>query len=120
EYQLIDDFRHEAVKDGKSPETSTGSLYLLYAPEGKVLNQPGEWNHVRIVSQGKKAEHWLNGKKVVTYERGSEEFRELVSQTKFDEYQNYGEAPSGHILLQDHYDKAYFKNIKIRRFKEKE
>lgn len=115
EYQLIDDFKHEAVKDGKSPETSTGSLYLLYAPEGKMLNQPGEWNHVKIVSQGKTVEHWLNGKRIVTYERGSKEFRDLVNQTKFSEYQHYGEAPFGHILLQDHYDKAYFKNIKIRR-----
>ena len=120
EYQLIDDFKHEAVKDGKSPETSTGSLYLLYAPEGKVLNQPGEWNRVKIVSRGKTVEHWLNGKMIVTYERGSEEFRELVSQTKFKEEKNYGEAPSGHILLQDHHDKAYFKNIKIRRLKENE
>jgi hypothetical protein len=93
-------------------------LYLLYAPKGKVLNKPGEWNQVRIVAKGKTVEHWLNGKKVLTYERGSEEFRKLVSETKFKDYQTpYGEANSGYILLQDHKDQAYFKNIKIRRLK---
>lgn len=114
EFQLIDDFKHESVKDGKSPETSTGSLYLLYAPKNKVLNQ-GEWNRVKIVAKDKNVEHWINGKMVLSYERGSEEFRKLVSQTKFKEYKNYGEATSGYILLQDHHDKAYFRNIKVRR-----
>ncbi|PRD48112.1 sialate O-acetylesterase [Sphingobacterium haloxyli] len=115
EFQLIDDFKHETVKDGKSPETSTGSLYLLYAPNNKTLNEPGEWNEARIIANGKNVEHWINGKKVLVYERGSEEFRRLVDQTKFKEYENYGEASAGYILLQDHHDKAYFRRIKIRR-----
>src|SRR5690606_17887904 len=118
EFQLIDDFKHETVKDNKSPETSTGSLYLLYAPKDKVLNKPGEWNQAKIISKGKNVEHWINGKKVLSYERGSEEFRKLVANTKFKEYQTpYGEAEFGYILLQDHKDKAYFRNMKIRRLK---
>lgn len=116
EFQLIDDFKHETVVDNKSPETSTGSLYLLYAPQNKKLNASGEWNQAKIVAQGTKVEHWINGEKVLSYERGSKEFRDLVSKTKFREYITpYGEAESGHILLQDHWDKAYFRNIKIRR-----
>lgn len=118
EFQLIDDYKHESVKDNKSPETSTGSLYLLYAPKGKVLNKPGEWNQAKIVSKGKNVEHWINGKQVLSYERGSEEFRKLVANTKFKEYQTpYGEAIWGYLLLQDHKDKAYFRNIKIKRLK---
>lgn len=118
EFQLIDDYKHETVKDNKSPETSTGSLYLLYAPEGKELNGPGEWNQVKIVAKGKNVAHWINGKKIVSYERGSAAFRELVANTKFNEYQTpYGEAAFGYILLQDHNDKAYFRNIKIKRLK---
>src|SRR5690606_27618700 len=107
EFQLIDDYKHESVKNNKSPETSTGSLYLLYAPEGKELNGPGEWNHVKIVAKGKHVTHWLNGKKIVSYERGSAEFKRLVANTKFNQYQTpYGEAAAGHILLQDHNDRA--------------
>ena len=115
EYQLIDDFRHESVKNGKSPKTSTASLYLLYRPKRKILKD-GAWNEARIVAKGKHVEHWLNGKKMLEYERGSPEFRKRVSGTKFNEYRTpYGEAAFGHILLQDHQDGAYFKNIKIRR-----
>lgn len=116
EFQLIDDFKHESVKDNKSPETSTGSLYLLYAPQNKTLNKPGEWNQIRIIAKGKHVEHWLNGKKIVSYERGSEEFRNLVAKTKFKEYQTpYGEAEWGYFLIQDHNRQAWFRNIKIRR-----
>lgn len=116
EFQLIDDYKHESVKNGKSPETSTGSLYLLYAPKGKSLNKPGEWNRVKIISRGKTVEHWLNGKMILRYERGSDDFRKHVANTKFNEYKEpYGEAEAGHILLQDHHDGARFKNIRIRR-----
>lgn len=118
EYQIIDDFKHESVKDGISPETSTASLYLLYEPEGKVLHQIGEWNHVKIVARGMHVEHWLNGTKVLEYERGSPDFRARVADTKFNEYSTpYGESEYGHILLQDHNDEAHFRNIKIRRLR---
>ncbi len=116
EYQLIDDYKNETVSNNKSPKTSTGSLYLLYAPNNKVLNKPGEWNEAKIVAKGKNVEHWINGKRVLSYERGSDEFRKLVADTKFKEYKaGYAEADMGYILLQSHNDKAYFKNIKIRR-----
>src|SRR5690606_12923621 len=65
EFQLIDDYKHETVIDNKSPETSTASLYLLYAPQGKKLNGAGAWNQVKIVAKGKQVEHWINGTKVV-------------------------------------------------------
>ncbi len=118
EYQLIDDFKHESVIDNKCPETSTGSLYLLFAPEHKVLHKSGQWNHAKIVAKGVHVEHWLNGQRILRYDRGSAIFRQRVRETKFNEYQGgYGEAEYGHILIQDHGDRASFRDIRIKRLR---
>ena len=115
EYQIIDDYSNEHVKDDPHGVSSTGALYLFYAPENKTLNPPGEWNSGKIVSYNGKVEHWLNDLKVVSYERGSNDFAERKSTTKFKNDIGYGIKPTGHIMLTDHNDKVYFKNIKIRK-----
>ncbi|GEM_PF-922198 len=118
EYQLIDDINHPSVQGGKSPKTTTGALYLMYAPQKNVFLPSGQWNTGRIIAFGNHVEHWLNGVKVLAYERGSEDFRQRVADTKFKEYETpYGEAAEGHILLQYHNDKAFFRKIKIRKGK---
>ena len=81
----------------------------------KKLNRHGEWNTGRIVSKSGLVEHWLNGIKVVEYQRGGKYFLEKKSETKFKDVESYGELKSGHILITDHNDKVYFKDIKIRR-----
>lgn len=116
EYQIIDDYKHPALHGEKGKYISTAALYLLYVPENKNLLPAGKWNEARIVAKESKVEHWLNGVKVLSYERGTEDFRQRVSTTKFANQKDYGELESGHILLTDHQDKVYFKNIKIRRF----
>jgi hypothetical protein len=118
EYQIIDDYNHPFVKDNQHPEGATAALYLIYAPENKKLFPVGEWNSGRIVAKGRHIEHWLNGVKVVSCERGSKDFRDRISATKFNSYDHYGELPAGHIMLTDHDgDKVYFRNIKIKRLK---
>jgi hypothetical protein len=115
EYQIIDDFKHPEIMKDPDGLSSTASAYLLYAPENKELKPAGEWNTGKIVAKGKKVEHWLNGVKVVSYERGSEDFHQRKSETKFKNDRNYGEFKEGHILLTDHNDRVYFRNIKVRR-----
>ncbi|MEO6960652.1 MAG: DUF1080 domain-containing protein [Puia sp.] len=115
EYQIIDDFNYPEVKDHRHEVGATAACYLLYPPENKILYPAGKWNHVKIIARGKHVEHWLNGIKVLSYERGSADFLKRKATTKFADLVNYGELPEGHILLTDHDDTVYFKNIRIRR-----
>jgi hypothetical protein len=115
EYQIIDDLNYPEVKTDPHGTSSTASAYLLYAPKGKKLLPPGQWNKARVISKGKHAEHWLNGVKVTSYERGTEDFESKVAACKFKDYPGYGASDTGHIMLTDHGDQVYFKNIRIRR-----
>ena len=115
EYQIIDDKNYPEVKSDPDGVSSTGSVYLLYAPKGKKLLPAGQWNKVRIVVKGTHTEHWLNGIKVTEYERGSEDFTKKVATTKFKDYPEYAKASQGHIMLTDHGDQVYFKNMRVRK-----
>ncbi len=115
EYQIIDDFNYPDVKKDPNGLISTASAYLLYAPVNKKLYPAGQWNTGMIRVKGNKVEHWLNGIKVVEYRRGSKDFHKRKANTKFKDDLNYGEVKSGHILLTDHSDKVFFRNIKIKR-----
>lgn len=116
EYQIIDDYNHEAIKGRLDDPSSTAALYLVYSPKNKKLKPAGEWNQGKIVAKGNQIEHWLNGVKVISAERGSKDYRDRISLTKFNHYQNYGEERSGHIMITDHDgDKVFYRNIKIMR-----
>ncbi|MDA1273549.1 MAG: DUF1080 domain-containing protein [Verrucomicrobia bacterium] len=112
EFQIMDDAAMEQ-KDGWQL-SSTGSLYLLYAPKNKHLKPPGEWNHIRIVVNGMHVEHWLNGGKLLEYELGSDELLARVETTKFRKVPGFGRKGPGHIVLQHHDHPAAFRNVKIR------
>lgn len=116
EYQILDDAKHLDAKLGNHEGSRTvASLYdLIQADTNKHVNPIGEWNHARIVSKDNHVEHWLNGKKVLEYERKSDAYRKLVSESKYIDWEDFGEAETGHILLQDHGDRVSFKNIKIK------
>lgn len=120
EYQLLDQGHPDAAR-GRDGNRRIAALYdVMPSAADKVVKPTGEWNTARIVSKGQHVEHWLNGVKVLAYERGSEQFREKVSASKFKAIEKkeggrWGEAPTGRIKLQDHTDSTVsFRNIKIR------
>lgn len=115
EYQILDDAVHPDAKKGRDGDRTEASLYdLIAAAKDKPVKPVGEWNTARIVVRGAHGEHWLNGVKVLEYERLSPHFRQLVAESKFHAWPNFGELPDGYILLQDHGFPVSFRNIKIR------
>lgn len=123
EYQILDDQNHPDAKLGKNGNRTLGSLYdlipanaLRWAPNEstpKRTNGYG-WNRAKIVSRNGHVEHYLNGIKIVEYERGTPEWRKLVAGSKYKNWPDFGELEKGNILLQDHGDEVSFKNIKIK------
>jgi hypothetical protein len=99
---------------GVKGNRTVGSLYdLIPAIASKKFNIK-EFNTGMIVVKDNRVEHWLNGVKVVEYERNSQMWNALVAYSKFKNWNNFGNATEGHLLLQDHGDEVWFKNIKIK------
>lgn len=117
EYQILDDDHHEWMLEGKMKPGdyhTLAALYELYPAKNRMVNPLGEWNTSRIVADGDKVEHWLNGIMVLQFERGSEDFRKRVAASKFAKHPKFGEPERGHILLQDHGSKMAFRKIRIK------
>lgn len=92
-----------------------GACYELYEPDSTKEPAPlGEWNNSRIVSKDGLIEHWLNGKKILEYNRFSGDFEQRVAKSKFKDFPEFGRIEKGHILLQDHPGEVHFRNIKIK------
>jgi hypothetical protein len=112
EYQLLDNDGHPDAKNG--PDRLAGGNYALHPPVNAAPKPVGEWNGSRILVNGPRVEHWLNGVKVVEYELWSADWKDRVQKSKFKAMPRYGLEKTGHIALQDHGDVVAFRALKIK------
>lgn len=112
EYQILDDEEHP---DGEDPTHRSGGLYDLISPnDQKELMPVGEWNKSRLVFNGNHGEHWLNARKVVEFDLNTDEFQQRFEESKYANIEGFADKRSGHIVLQDHGDAVWYRNLKIR------
>jgi hypothetical protein len=115
EYQLLDNENHPDAHQGRDGNHKMGALYdMIPPPETLDINPPGQWNKIRIVVDGNQIEHWFNGEKIIEVDRKSLGFRELVSLSKYNDLEKFGELDQGRILLQGHGNDVSFRAIRIR------
>ena len=107
EIQILDNVGHH-------DSNKAAWMYGLYTTTVDATKPVGEWNRLRFVTNHGKCQHWLNDVLYVEYEIGSDDWNEKVSKSKFGAFPDFAKFPRGHICLQDHGNKVWFKNIKIK------
>nr|WP_294989963.1 DUF1080 domain-containing protein [uncultured Sediminibacterium sp.] len=120
EYQVLDDEKHPDAKMGSIQNRTLASLYDLIPSvrEPRARRKIGEWNRGMVVVQPNGwVTHYLNGWKMLEYQRGAQYYYALVAKSKYAQWPNFGMSPKGRILLQDHGNEVWFRSIKIQELK---
>jgi len=113
EYQVLDDDLHPDALNGETRQA--GALYDMIPPiADKPLRPVGAFNEGRIVFVDGHGEHWLNGVKILEYDVGSERFDELLARSKYAPIDGFADLRPGHIVLQDHGDDVWYRDIRIK------
>ena len=114
EYQILDD-SSDQYRGKLKPTQFTASLYDMIAPRNVQLNPVGQYNCGRIVLNGNHGEHWLNGIKVLEYDFGTAKFDSLFNLSKYHKYPDFEKKRKGHIVITNHTDDSWYRNIKIKK-----
>ena len=112
EYQIIDDTKHPDAKIG--PHRQTAALYDVLPAANRPLKPAGEFNQSRVVVNGRNVQHWLNGTRVLQYELASPALQAAIDTSKFKGIERFGKPQKGHILIQDHGDRVWYRSIRIK------
>ncbi|ETZ23573.1 DUF1080 domain-containing protein [Pedobacter sp. V48] len=112
EYQILDEVNFKYPERGEL--RSLASLYDLISADKKPPVSLQHWNTARIVVNNNHIQHWLNGLKVVEYDRSTESFKSLIEKSKYRSLKNFGKSKKGHILLQNEGSPIAFRSIKIK------
>jgi hypothetical protein len=112
EYQFLDDV---GFPEKLEPWQLAGANYAMHLPnDQKQLRPVGEWNTTKLVVNGTHVEHWLNGKKILEFERWGDDWKKRRDTGKWKDHADYGKAATGRIVLQDHGSAFWFRNVKLR------
>jgi hypothetical protein len=111
EFQIID---HENWPDKLEDMEINGANYAMYPPKARPYKPVGEWNHLFLVVDGNYVTQMLNDVVVVTYEKNSDEWKKLRNSGKWAKYPDWGKFDEGHISLQNHGTKVFFRDIKLK------
>lgn len=112
EYQIIDDMKHPDAKIGAHRQTA--AFYDVLPATNRPLKPAGEFNQSRVVVNGRNVEHYLNGTRVLQYELSSPALQAAIDKSKFKGIERFGKPQKGHILLQDHGDRVWYRSVRIR------
>lgn len=118
EYQMLDDLKWEEINDAKLEDwQKTGADYAMHVPDEsqKIVKPAGEWNTSRVIFTPEKVEHWLNGKKLLSFVPWSEDWEKRKSAGKWKNSPKYGTFKSGYIGFQDHDSPLWLRNVKIKK-----
>lgn len=104
------------IPDFKDKQQMSGAIFGIVGIEEDVAKKAGEWNHflIRIDHKRNQGSVTLNDVKVAEFPVNGEDWEAMVEDSKFKDWEGFGETLNGHIGLQDHAHGVWFRNIRIR------
>lgn len=112
EMQVLDNNGHP---DSKIIKHRAADLYDLISSTPETVKKAGEWNQVEVISNKDTLQFYLNGTKVLQTMMWDENWKKMIKGSKFKDMPDFGTYKKGHIGLQDHGNKVWYRNIKIRK-----